>query len=174
MKSSLVYGDGHDEGTQERRHAGANRSILPTTAVRVGPFSAKCWMTMDRQVTSGFYAPAAHPSSDISKYKETRIPTTPPMRPTSKNAKKFACENRFGVPVSFAFWYEQRGLCPVCNLKITRITGWRLHYCVSRTMGSSTSAENCLLLHPECHDRVHCLRLSVSKPRLLPRGVRSA
>jgi addiction module HigA family antidote len=46
-------------------------------------------------------------------------------------------------------------------------TGWRLHYCVSRTMGGSTSAENCLLLHPECHDRVHRLRLSVSKPRLL-------
>ena len=52
--------------------------------------------------------------------------------------------------------------------------GWRLHYRVSRTMGGSTSAENCLLLHPECHDRVHRLRLSVSKPRLLPRGVRRA
>jgi RNA-directed DNA polymerase len=71
-------------------------------------------------------------------------------------------------------WYEQSGLCPVCNLKITRTSGWRLHYCVSRTMGGSTSAENCLLLHPECHDRAHRLRLSVSKPRLLPRGVRSA
>jgi RNA-directed DNA polymerase len=71
-------------------------------------------------------------------------------------------------------WYEQRGLCPVCNMKITRVTGWRLHYCVARTMGGSSSAENCVLLHPECHDRVHRLRLSVSKPRLLPRGVRSA
>jgi RNA-directed DNA polymerase len=27
-------------------------------------------------------------------------------------------------------WYEQRGLCNQCNTKITRITGWRLHYCV--------------------------------------------
>jgi hypothetical protein len=71
-------------------------------------------------------------------------------------------------------WREQRGLCPVCNIKITRITGWRLHYCVSRTMGGSNSAVNCVLLHPECHDRVHRLRLSVSKPRLLQRGVRSA
>lgn len=58
---------------------------------------------MDSQAKSGFYAPAAHPSSDISKYRETRIPTTPPMRPTSRNAKKLTCENRFGVPVSFAF-----------------------------------------------------------------------
>jgi RNA-directed DNA polymerase len=71
-------------------------------------------------------------------------------------------------------WYEQRGLCPVCDTRITRITGWRLHHCVSRVMGGSTSAENRVLLHPECHDRVHRLRLSVSKPRLSARGVRSA
>jgi RNA-directed DNA polymerase len=68
-------------------------------------------------------------------------------------------------------WYEQRGLCPVCNIKITGITGWRLHYCVPGVMGGSTSAENRVLLHPECHDRAHCLRLSVSKPRLSSRGV---
>ncbi len=79
-----------------------------------------------------------------------------------------------GTRILRFLWYEQRGLCSVCNIKITRVTGWRLHYCVSRTMGGSSSAENCLLLHPECHDRVHRLRLSVSKPRLLPRGVRSA
>ena len=71
-------------------------------------------------------------------------------------------------------WHEQRGLCPACKTKITRITGWRLHSCVPRVMGGSTSAENRVLLHPECHDRVHRLRLSVSKPRLPQRGARSA
>jgi len=64
-------------------------------------------------------------------------------------------------------WYEQRGLCTQCNTKITRITGWRLHYCVPRVKGGSTGATNCVLLHPECHDRVHRQRLPVSKPRLL-------
>ena len=63
-------------------------------------------------------------------------------------------------------WHEQRGLCLACQTKITRITGWRLHSCVPRVMGGSTSTENRVLLHPECHDRVHRLRLSVSKPRL--------
>jgi RNA-directed DNA polymerase len=63
-------------------------------------------------------------------------------------------------------WYEQRGLCTQCNTKITRITGWRLHYCVPRVKGGSTGAKNCVLLHPECHDRVHRQRLLVSKPRL--------
>src|ERR1700736_5658354 len=52
-------------------------------------------------------------------------------------------------------WYFQRGLCPVCSTKITQITGWRLHYCVPRVAGGSTSPENRVLLHPECHDRVH-------------------
>ena len=63
-------------------------------------------------------------------------------------------------------WYEQRGLCTQCDTRITRITGWRLHYCVPRVMGGSTGATNCVLLHPECHDRVHRQRLPVSKPRL--------
>ena len=58
-------------------------------------------------------------------------------------------------------WYEQRGLCSVCNTKITRLSGWRLHYCVPRVMGGSRSAQNRVLLHPECHDRVHRLGASV-------------
>ena len=71
-------------------------------------------------------------------------------------------------------WFLQRGLCPVCNIKITQITGWRLHYRVPRVKGGSASAENRVLLHPECHDRVHRQRLSVPHPRLLERGVRRA
>ena len=64
-------------------------------------------------------------------------------------------------------WKEQRGLCPVCNTKITRITGWRLHYCVPRVRGGSQGVENRVLLHPECHDRVRRQHIPVSKPRLL-------
>jgi RNA-directed DNA polymerase len=71
-------------------------------------------------------------------------------------------------------WKFQRGSCPVCNTKITRITGWRLHHCVPLALGGSTSAENRVLLHPECHDRVHRQHISVSKPRLPERGVRRA
>ena len=63
-------------------------------------------------------------------------------------------------------WYEQSGRCPVCNERITRITGWRLHHCVPRMLGGSTKATNRVLLHPECHDRVHRQRIPVSKPRL--------
>jgi RNA-directed DNA polymerase len=71
-------------------------------------------------------------------------------------------------------WSVQHGLCPVCNTKITRLTGWRLHYRLPRVKGGERSAENCVLLHPECHDKVHRLHLSVSKPRPPQGGVRSA
>ena len=108
------------------------------------------------------------------KVRVTRTPTTPPMKSTSKNAKEPICRKRFGVLVRFALWHEQHGFCTVCNTKITRITGWRLHHCVPRVMGGSQSAENRVLLHPECHDRVHRQRIPVSKPRLPERGVRRA
>jgi RNA-directed DNA polymerase len=79
-----------------------------------------------------------------------------------------------GVRTLRYLWYEQRGLCTQCNTQITRITGWRLHYCIPRVMGGSTGATNCVLLHPECHDWVHRQHVPVSKPRLLKRGVRRA
>lgn len=41
-----------------------------------------------------------------------------------------------------------------------------------RVLGGSRSAANRVLLHPECHDRVHRLRVPVSSPRLPARGVR--
>src|SRR5713101_5670378 len=71
-------------------------------------------------------------------------------------------------------WNEQHGLCTVCKLLITRTTGWRLHHCVPLVRGGSKSAENRVLLHPECHDKVHRQNLSVSKPRLPERGARRA
>src|SRR2546425_7478100 len=64
-------------------------------------------------------------------------------------------------------WYEQRGLCTLCNTKITRITGWRLHFCFSPLLGGSAGATNPVLLHPGGLDRVLFHRLFVSKPRLL-------
>ena len=174
-KSCLVFGDGHDGGTQGRPHARANRNILHRMVLEPGPSSVKCGMTMDSHVRFGFYAPTVRP---IKRHVKVRVDANPydPAHETYFEEREEAHmrESFRGTRILRFLWYEQSGLCPVCNIKITRTTGWRLHYCVSRTMGGSTSAENCLLLHPECHDRVHRLRLSVSKPRLLPRGVRSA
>jgi RNA-directed DNA polymerase len=72
-------------------------------------------------------------------------------------------ETFWGTRTLRFLWRFQRGFCPVCNTQITRITGWRIHSCVPRVSGGSTSADNRVLLHPECHDRVHRQHLSVSK-----------
>jgi len=64
-------------------------------------------------------------------------------------------------------WKEQRGLCPICNQKITKITGWHSHHILWRSKGGSDTAENRVLLHPTCHQQVHSQGISVTKPRSL-------
>ncbi len=71
-------------------------------------------------------------------------------------------------------WQQQNGICPVCEQKITRLTGWHCHHIVWRVMGGSDKAANRVLLHPECHRQVHVKGLSVGKPRPQAEGVREA
>ncbi len=70
-------------------------------------------------------------------------------------------------------WKEQNGLCPMCQQKITRITGWHSHHIHWRSKGGSNTAENRVLLHPNCHQQVHSQGSSVEKPRPA-KGVRKA
>jgi RNA-directed DNA polymerase len=72
-------------------------------------------------------------------------------------------------------WKEQSGLCPVCHLKITKITGWHSHHILWRSKGGPDTKENRVLLHPMCHQQVHSQGISVTKPPpLTKRGVRKA
>jgi RNA-directed DNA polymerase len=71
-------------------------------------------------------------------------------------------------------WQEQNGLCPVCQQKITKLTGWHSHHLVWRSKGGRDTADNRVLLHPTCHQQVHSLKLTVAKPRPLTRASRKA
>ena len=71
-------------------------------------------------------------------------------------------------------WKEQNGLCPVCNQKITKITGWHSHHLLWRSKGGADNAENRVLLHPTCHQQVHNQFLHVEKPRPVVRAERKA
>lgn len=91
-------------------------------------------------------------------------------------------EERLGVKMSntlrgrrklYNLWREQNGICPVCQQKITKLTGWHSHHLVWRVHGGDDSSENRVLLHPECHRQLHSQHLSVVKPRPLP-GVEKA
>jgi RNA-directed DNA polymerase len=62
-------------------------------------------------------------------------------------------------------WKEQQGICPVCQQKITTITGWHNHHLVWRSRGGSDKAANRMLLHPNCHRLIHSQDVSIEKPR---------
>ena len=70
-------------------------------------------------------------------------------------------------------WQEQNGICPLCNQKITKLTGWHNHHIVWRVNGGSDKTGNRMLLHPNCHRQVHSQMLEVVKPRPSS-GVRKA
>lgn len=70
-------------------------------------------------------------------------------------------------------WKQQGGLCPLCNRRITKLTGWHSHHIVWRSKGGKDEADNRVLLHPDCHERLHRQGLTISKPRP-SRGVRKA
>ena len=72
-------------------------------------------------------------------------------------------------------WYEQRGLCTQCNSKITRITGWRLHFLRPPCEGRFSLVPRTAFYYiPSAMTGFICQRLPVSKPRLPQRGVRRA
>ena len=62
-------------------------------------------------------------------------------------------------------WKQQQGVCPVCQQRITKLTGWDKHHIVWRVLGGGDDAENQVLLHPNCHRQVHSQELEVAKPR---------
>jgi RNA-directed DNA polymerase len=71
-------------------------------------------------------------------------------------------------------WRGQQGLCPVCGHQITRMTGWRSHKLIWRVYDGSANMRNRVLLHPQCHQRVHDPELAVVPPRLINEALTEA
>jgi RNA-directed DNA polymerase len=71
-------------------------------------------------------------------------------------------------------WRGQQGLCPVCSHQITRMTGWRSHKLIWRVYGGNANMRNRVLLHPQCHQRVHDPELAVVPPRLINEALTEA
>lgn len=65
----------------------------------------------------------------------------------------------------FYLWRSQKGICPVCRQLITQTTGWHCHHIVERSKGGSSTVDNLVLLHPNCHMQVHSREITVVKPR---------
>jgi RNA-directed DNA polymerase len=73
-------------------------------------------------------------------------------------------ENLKGRRQLLRLWKEQKGICPVCQQKITKITGWNNHHILDHTRGGPDIDENRVLLHPNCHQQVHNQHIPVTKP----------
>jgi RNA-directed DNA polymerase len=64
-------------------------------------------------------------------------------------------KNLYGRQRLLSLWKSQKGLCPVCGQKITKLTGWHTHHIVWKSKGGGDERENQVLLHPTCHSQVH-------------------
>ncbi len=84
-------------------------------------------------------------------------------------------QNLTGKRQLLHLWKEQNGKCPMCNQRITKITGWHSHHVIWRSKGGTDRVENRVLLHPNCHTQLHSQGLHVEKPRSVDQqGVRKA
>ncbi len=82
-------------------------------------------------------------------------------------------EKRLGVKMEdtlrgkrqlLALWKQQKGLCPRCHQRITKLTGWHNHHKVWRSKGGGDQLENRVLLHPTCHQQLHSQENSEVEP----------
>jgi RNA-directed DNA polymerase len=80
-------------------------------------------------------------------------------------------ENRLGLQMKESLrgknkllflWYAQEGKCPNCNERITKDTGWNVHYTRRKTDGGKNIVTNLSLLHPNCHRQIHNREKKVS------------
>ena len=73
-----------------------------------------------------------------------------------------------------ALWRSQNGMCPICNQKITVETGWANHHILWKSKGGMDGNSNRVLLHTNCHNKVHNQKLNVRKPVPVKRNLRKA
>jgi len=105
--------------------------------------------------------------------------TANPFDPTwelyfEKRRSRHMAETLEGRYQLLRLWREQKGVCPVCQHKITSETGWHNHHIQQRIYGGTDAHENRVLLHPTCHRQVHVRQLFVEKPRPATRALPKA
>ncbi|WP_036305015.1 group II intron reverse transcriptase/maturase [Methylobacter tundripaludum] len=61
-------------------------------------------------------------------------------------------------------WVQQKGICPVCKTRIDDAVNYNIHHIVERVKGGKDISSNLIILHPNCHRKVHSRNLKVSKP----------
>lgn len=61
-------------------------------------------------------------------------------------------------------WVQQKGICPVCKTRIDDVENINTHHIIEKAKGGKDTNSNLVILHPNCHRKVHSRNLKVSKP----------
>lgn len=61
-------------------------------------------------------------------------------------------------------WVQQKGICPVCKMRIDDVENINIHHILEKAKGGKDMNSNLVILHPNCHRKVHSRNLKVSKP----------
>ena len=64
-------------------------------------------------------------------------------------------ENLRGKNKLLFLWYAQEGKCPNCDERITKDTGWNIHYLQRTTSGGENTVTYLMILHPNCNRQMH-------------------
>lgn len=109
------------------------------------------------------------------KIKEGANPFDPEWETYFERRQGFKMENSLEGRMQLrALWRSQKGICPICNQKITMDTGWANHHIMWKSKGGKNGNSNRVLLHKNCHRQVHNLKLEVRKPVPFKRNPRKA
>jgi RNA-directed DNA polymerase len=149
------------ERWMQRRHPGKNLSWCYTKYfTRVGDRKNVLQGTyLDRRGkprTIRLVKAADVPIKRHVKIKSTANPYDPEWEPYFEERSALQMKDSLsGYDKLLGVWFRQNGICPQCDHKITRETGWHLHHQVWIVNGGDDSLGNLVLIHPTCHQQLH-------------------
>ncbi|ABF09756.1 group II intron reverse transcriptase/maturase [Cupriavidus metallidurans] len=108
------------------------------------------------------------PSTPIRRHKKVRGDYNP-FDPAQEMYGETLRQERMAESMSYRkqwakLFMSQRGLCAVCQGKITKETRWHDHHIEPRVSGGSDALGNRVLVHPDCHVQVHSYGQVAVKP----------
>lgn len=111
------------------------------------------------------YALAGTPIERHKKVKGEFNPYDPQWEEYGEALQQERMLKNIGYRKELATLYmNQRGTCALCGYEMNMETGWHDHHIEYRVAGGSEALGNRVLLHPNCHARVHSQNLQVVKP----------
>ena len=151
----------------KRRHA-RKKSMLWVKNRYFTRIEGKDWLFFDKEETTQkryiLFQAASVPIKrhvKINSKANTYLPSDElyfEMRTQIKMAEKWA-----GRQMSNAIYRRQKGRCAYCGEMINLKSGWHLHHIVQRLHGGKDTADNLVMLHPNCHTSVHLNKFSFTR-----------